>query len=60
MTAPQAHRLSLLLAITGAALMLATAWTQFIAPEPRLNPGFESSRPQLPDWPRHDLNKVRS
>jgi hypothetical protein len=60
MTAPQAHRLSLLLAITGAVLMLATAWTRLLAPEPPLNPGFESSRPLLPDWPTHDLHQVRS
>ncbi len=61
MTSPQTHRLSLVLALAGTMLMLATAWTRALAPEPQFNMQFESSRPALPDWPRHhDLSEVRS
>jgi hypothetical protein len=52
MTAPQAHRLSLLLALAGALLMLATTWLR-LAPRDLDLPPFETSRPALPDWPTH-------
>jgi hypothetical protein len=55
MTEAATHRLSLLLAIIGATLMVANTLSDVWLPRLSKNnlPAFEKSHPELRDWPRH-------